>query len=1566
MNRKVVYIIILAYFGLSFDTEAQEYLNLMQGKKADFYTIRKAAEEYFDSKGKGRTSGYKQYKRWEWFMEERVYPSGDISLVNSGNLYNEVTAFKENYPDYKSTINEWEAVPMIKYDNVDGHWSPGTGRLDRVMVDPGNPDIIYVGAPTGGLWKSTDGGASWEAKTDNLPTIGICGIAIDHTNTDIIYVATGDGDGGGTYSSGIFKSVDGGETWMPLDLAFSVESNIEGKKLIIHPVNPDILFFTSSAGIFKTTDAGNTWLRVQDGSFDDIEFKPGDPCIVYATKNDSFYRSDNTGDSFSEVAVSASGRMIIGVTKAAPSYVYLASGNEGIFLSDDNGKTFKFVGDHPFTKALKWYMWAFAVSQTDPDLLHIGEIESYKSTDGGLSWSVKTTEWLWGNNTGYTHCDFHEMKYFGETLYVCTDGGLAKTTDEGESWTVIFNGIETTQIYNIGVCMTDESKVMFGSQDNGVYYHNNYGWWGWLGADGMDVVYDYNNPATRYATIQDGEIYCSDHNISQAGTGGWTTPLAIHPENPDILYIATDVVRKSVNRMQSWETIGDVGSGYKKALAVAQSDPDYIYVSEGSSIWVTKNGGTNWTDISGNIPDLTITDIAVHPSDPEIVAVALSGYTKGEKVYISYDAGATWENYSKNLPNIPANSLVFDDNTDNSLYVGMDAGVYYTDDIISLYEQYSLGFPDVIVRDLEIYYDSGLLFAGTFGRGVWKVKTASSVIADIPGIAENPVPANGSGTVSTMTELEWEPGSQSVTHRIYFGSSSDPEFITEQDDMTFDPGALTAGTKYYWRIDEVNGIGVKEGDVWSFTTDYYCPASGREGTTADYITRVKLGSVDNISGKSSYTNYTNLVCDLIQGEQYSITVSMNYHWDADYVCAWIDWDRDMILSEDERLNMSVIGTDNNSTGVFDVPADAVEGETRLRVRSIYDSPIDPCGDYYGEVEDYTVNIKAVNEDLPSKAGNPYPVNNALNIPGTTLVTWSPGIRSTNHDIYFGKVFPGEADVTEANQTDTLFDPGLLERSTTYYWRVDEVNTFGKTAGEIWSFTTDKYCPAVSEGTEEDTYIAKVFFGEANNPSGFEHYFFYKTISSDVMTEEELSIDVELNDYTGYEKVYAWIDWNNDNEFRDEESINMSDVSIENLSSGSVIVPPDAIQGTTRLRVRMTRSGYKDPCNTYSGETEDYVLIVKGVPEPPDQATALLPVNGTEHESTLANLMWKPGERADSHDIYFGTDNPPGFRINQTDTIFDPEILTENTTYFWRVDEINAGGKTTGETWSFKTFDSNEHTPMKVDFGTDLTPVDNNYSAYIALNNKLESFADGYYGALGSNITMSLSWAAGASDSAALMVDRGGNDNTLSPDLLRDWVGTDTKKAGNPLKITLKDLPEGTYKWTSYHHDPHEQTGLFSVIINDAAGTYETDYIDISNGRLTLNNISKFVTTIESDGSDVELIFNKLAQEEADKSCFVMNAFALDTVITEGIDIIDMDNEYLNIYPNPVRDILNVEYAPAGRVKIMIFDREGRIIYTGYHSGNKARIGLESCSNGFYNLVLYKNKMFISRKFIINR
>ena len=223
-------------------------------------------------------------------------------------------------------------------------------RGDNIVhVDPSNANTIYLGAPAGGIWKSTNNGSTWTPLTDELPQIGVSGIAVDYSNSNVIYIATGDKDAGDSYSVGVYKSTNGGLTWNPTGTMGGSNPSRAGD-IVIHPTNNQILWCATNNGIYKTTNAGTSWTQVQTGNFSqgNIRLKPGDPNTLYAVTTNRFYRSTDSGTTFSMITSglpASSGRLLLDVTPANANYIYILSATtgsafQGMYRSIEGGTTF--------------------------------------------------------------------------------------------------------------------------------------------------------------------------------------------------------------------------------------------------------------------------------------------------------------------------------------------------------------------------------------------------------------------------------------------------------------------------------------------------------------------------------------------------------------------------------------------------------------------------------------------------------------------------------------------------------------------------------------------------------------------------------------------------------------------------------------------------------------------------------------------------------------------------------------------------------------------------------------------------------------------------------------------------------------------------------------------------------------------------------------------------------------------------------------------------------------------------------------------------------------------------
>ncbi len=787
---------------------SQAWAEGMMDPDANFHQVRDAFYAHWQDRPYERSKGFNVFKRWEWWMETRVSPSGQRPEPTVfRNALKEVRRM-ELLQGAKSNA-DWQPLGPTSWTNQGSGYNPGNGRVNCSAVDPVNPAIMYAGTPAGGLWKTTDNAQTWAPLFTDLPTLGVSGIAIDPSDPQTIYCATGDGDGTDTYSIGVIKSSDGGASWNTTGLDWQTTAARTTRALRIRPDDPSTLFCATNNGLWRTTDAGNNWEQVAAGSFHDVEFKPDDPGIVY-TCGDRFFRSLNGGDSFDPIeaglpAADLVNRMRIAVSPDDPFKVYVLAGKEndasflGLYRSTDGGSSFVersgspnlfgYENDGSDDAGQSWYDMALAADPDNADVIYVGGINVWKSTNGGAAWNIRS-QWYYTGFDPYTHADIHSLDIFGNKLLCGSDGGLFLSTNDADDWTDLSAGLQITQFYRLGCSPTDADLHIAGAQDNGMNLRNGNDWAHVLGADGMEGAIDPADPMIMYGSQQNGGLQRSDdggqsfNSISWSieEDGAWVTPFALDPSDPEILVAGYQNIWKSFDRGDNWEPISSFGADLTiRALAIAPSNNDVIYCANPASFFRTTNNGSQWTDLSAGLPDNMVTAIAVDQGDAQHVWVSVGGFSEGVKVFESTDAGDSWTNISGNLPHVPVNSIIRQNGADDGLYVGTDLGVFYTDNSLSNWQPFSTGMPKVQVMELEIFYPTGKLRAATFGRGLWETDlyvpdntppTASFTYSD-PSICEGDAITFTDASLNAAPGWSWSfPGGSPAT-----STSASPQVI---------------------------------------------------------------------------------------------------------------------------------------------------------------------------------------------------------------------------------------------------------------------------------------------------------------------------------------------------------------------------------------------------------------------------------------------------------------------------------------------------------------------------------------------------------------------------------------------------------------------------------------------------------------------------------------------------------------------------------------------------------------------------------------------------------------------
>ena len=736
MFMKKIFPVLLLIFS-SLTTLAQEQIfELMDRTDLTLQEVETRANRFFESTGTGRGTGYKQYQRW--LYERKFHIDDNGNFISPQTEWNNYLQSRNSMRTEATAAANWTPLGPSGWTHTSG-WNPGTGRLSAMAIHPANPNIIYVGSPGGGLWKSTNAGANWFPLTDNNSLwMSIFAITIDPLDQNIIYVGTSNGI--------LLKSINAGSSFT------ASGSGPSGtiRKILIHPTSTNIVFACSSSGIHRSINGGASWTLAVSGSKEDIEFKPGDINIMYASGSDVVRSTDN-GISWLPVGVAEgitnTGRTLVGVSAADPSIVYAVQASGSLFgrmyKSTDSGLTFtttvvgnpssgtNYFGYEPNgtgTTGQATYDMAMDISPINANDVYIAGIICWRSTNGGNSFTALTV-WSYPNSTGYNHADVHGLFWIGGIIYSISDGGIYKSIDNGDNWTDLSVGLTIRQFYRMANSQTNANVITGGAQDNGSVTRQTSGNWAdWLGADGMEGLVSPTNHLNLWGTSQNGGIYRSTNGgnsysgLPKPSNGQWVTPLAIHPTNETIVYGGWTGVYKSTNSGSSWTNISGATITTTLAdLAVAPSDPNYIYASNGSILYVTTDDGITW--FTRTAPS-TINDIAVDPTNPSKIWIACNSSTN--RVMVSTDAGATFTNVSTNLPAIVARAVIVDDNTPRGIYVGMNIGVYYKKESDANWTNYSTNLPLVAINELEIQKSTNKIRVATYGRSIWESPVADA------------------------------------------------------------------------------------------------------------------------------------------------------------------------------------------------------------------------------------------------------------------------------------------------------------------------------------------------------------------------------------------------------------------------------------------------------------------------------------------------------------------------------------------------------------------------------------------------------------------------------------------------------------------------------------------------------------------------------------------------------------------------------------------------------------------------------------------------------------------------
>ena len=713
------------------------------------------------------------------------------------------------------------------------------GRVTTVTGVPGKPNLYYMGATGGGVWKTENAGRTWENLSDGFFKVGTIGaVAVAESDHNVIYVGTGESPIRGVTTShgdGVWKSTDGGRTWAHIGL----EKSGQISKIRIDPRDPDVAFVgvqgqiwgpNEERGVFRTRDGGKTWDHVlkagpQTGA-SDLRMDPSNPRILYAGMwnhgrtpwyihsggtDGGVFKSADGGDNWTKLAGGLPemiGKVAVDVSASNPQRVWALVEAEpekgGLYRSDNGGKSWTLINNHRVLHTRAWYYIHLAADPVDEDTVYVLNVPLLKSIDGGKSWEVIRTP----------HGDHHDHwinPADNRNMISGNDGGATVTFDGGETWSTLMNQ-PTAQFYRVATDNQVPFRIYGGQQDNSTVSIASRSLYGGIGvADYFDagggesahITFDPDDPRLIYATSINGTLTEYDHETGLERTiipypelvygkdskdlkyrTNWNAPVALSPHDPDVIYYGTQKLLRSTDRGTTWAEIStdltwndpekqgrnggpltaeNVGAEYYNTIfyiVESTMEPGNIWVgSDDGLVHLSRDNGERWNDVSPrHRGEAMINAIEVSPHRPGTVYLAVTGYKLNDfspYIYKTENYGKRWKRIDKGLPQDTFVRVVREDpDRKGLLYAGTEAGMFVSFDDGDAWHSLALNLPPVPITDLSVR--QGSLVAATQGRGFWVLDDLFMVQAAAAGeIGGEPVQAFAAEHSVKMSNRGW-------------------------------------------------------------------------------------------------------------------------------------------------------------------------------------------------------------------------------------------------------------------------------------------------------------------------------------------------------------------------------------------------------------------------------------------------------------------------------------------------------------------------------------------------------------------------------------------------------------------------------------------------------------------------------------------------------------------------------------------------------------------------------------------------------------------------------------------
>lgn len=677
------------------------------------------------------------------FTFTRAYPNEDIPRAASFAAFEFARKNLSRERLHKShVLDEWRAI---------GPHNRG-GRTLALAFNPQNPNTIYAGSASGGLWRSFTAGRgalAWERVPTGFPVLAVSSIAFAPNDSNTIYLGTGevynvqDARPGqvnratrGFYGIGILKSTDGGASWrLSLDWGYEQQRGVWAVK--INPLNRNTIWAATTVGTYKSTDAGATWRLVHPVSLAmDLVIHPTDTNTVLVSYGNftsvgyGLYRTTSGGTTWQKTAQglpsSYNGKTMLALSPSNPNTIYASLGNgfnpgvnnfSWLARSTDSGASWQVLSTQDYSQWQAWYSHDVAVNPSNPNEVFAIGINVWKSTNGGFTLAQKSFPQAFNGQvppggpeglSQYVHVDLHDLLYHPTNhniIYFACDGGVFRTLDGGETFEACNGGYQTTQFYNgFASSQNDSNLAIGGLQDNNT------------------VIYK-------------GTVAWSVGHIG--GDGGWA---AIDPANDNVLYGTSQFLNlsKSLTNGRSWFNISPPGNNritiFEAPFVVGFDNPSIIYAGR-DLIYKSTNGGTQWTITNGGIPldGNPAVAMAISQQNSNVVYVATAPLVSSPpRVFRTRNGGNSWQFIAAQLPNLAPADLAIDPNDDRNVYITYSgfggSHVFKSTNGGDTWQNIGIGLPDlptnaIIVDPLypnHVYVGTDLgVYASIDGGNTW-------------------------------------------------------------------------------------------------------------------------------------------------------------------------------------------------------------------------------------------------------------------------------------------------------------------------------------------------------------------------------------------------------------------------------------------------------------------------------------------------------------------------------------------------------------------------------------------------------------------------------------------------------------------------------------------------------------------------------------------------------------------------------------------------------------------------------------------------------------------------------